>query len=106
MTSGIAADASGGSDDVIRVVVVDDQTLVRRGLRELLRWTPDIHVVADAGDGAEALRVIDEHRPDVGLLDVQLPRLTASDVLRQLSAAGHALPAILFAPFDDDEALI
>ena len=59
---------------MIRVAIVDDQTLVRRGIRSLLELASDIEVVAEAADGEEALTVIGRDHPDVVLLDVRMPR--------------------------------
>ncbi len=91
---------------MIRVVLVDDQTLVRRGIRGLLDLADDITVVAEACDGEDALQVIDAHRPDVVLLDVRMPRKTGVQVLQALHAAGTVPPTILLTTFDDDEALL
>jgi YesN/AraC family two-component response regulator len=69
---------------VIGVALVDDQTLLRRGLRGLIEMTADIRVVAEAGDGREALEVIPRFRPDVVLLDVRMPEFSGVEVLREL----------------------
>jgi DNA-binding NarL/FixJ family response regulator len=91
---------------MIRVVLVDDQTLVRQGIRSLLELAGDIAIVAEASDGEDGVAVITRERPDVVLLDVRMPRKGGLDVLRELQAA-HALPpTILLTTFDDDEALI
>jgi DNA-binding NarL/FixJ family response regulator len=91
---------------VIRVVLVDDQTLVRQGIRSLLELAGDIAIVAEAADGEEGLAVIARERPDVVLLDVRMPRKGGLDVLRELQAARALPPTILLTTFDDDEALI
>jgi DNA-binding NarL/FixJ family response regulator len=90
---------------VIRIVLVDDQTLMRRGLRGLIELTGDIEVAAEAADGDEALRVIPEAAPDVVLLDVRMPRRSGIDVLRELQARDALPPTILLTTFDDDQAL-
>jgi DNA-binding NarL/FixJ family response regulator len=91
---------------VIRVVLVDDQTLVRRGIRSLLELAGEIEIVAEASDGEEAVAAILRERPDVVLLDVRMPRKDGLQVLRDLQREG-ALPAtILLTTFDDDEALL
>lgn len=90
---------------MIRVVLVDDQTLVRRGIRSLLELSGDIAIVAEAGDGDEAVTVIRREKPDVVLLDVRMPKRDGPGVLRELQAAGSVPPAILLTTFDDDEAL-
>jgi DNA-binding NarL/FixJ family response regulator len=91
---------------VIRVVLVDDQTLVRRGIRSLLELSGDIGVVAEAGDGDEALTVIRRERPDAVLLDVRMPKRTGVEVLQDLQRAGELPPTILLTTFDDDEVLL
>jgi len=91
---------------MIRVVLVDDQTLMRRGLRGLLDLTPDLRVVAEAADGEEALAAIAASTPDVVLLDVRMPKLGGVDVLRRLAAEGRPPSTILLTTFDDDAALL
>ena len=91
---------------MIRVVLVDDQTLVRRGIRSLLELSADIGIVAEAADGEEALGVIRRERPDAVLLDVRMPKRTGIDVLQELQRAGELPPTILLTTFDDDEALL
>jgi DNA-binding NarL/FixJ family response regulator len=91
---------------MIRVVLADDQTLVRQGIRSLLELASDIEVVGEAGDGEEALRLIPRARPDVVLLDVRMPKKTGLDVLRELGAAGALPPTLLLTTFDDDAVVI
>jgi DNA-binding NarL/FixJ family response regulator len=91
---------------MIRVVLVDDQTLVRRGIRSLLELSGDIGVVAEAADGDEALAVIRRERPDAVLLDVRMPKRSGVEVLRELQAAGEQPPTILLTTFDDDDVLL
>jgi DNA-binding NarL/FixJ family response regulator len=89
---------------VIRVVVVDDQTLVRQGICSLLELTPDIRMVAEAKDGAEAIRLIPTVEAEVVLLDVRMPGQGGIEVLRAL--AGRLPPTILLTTFDDDDVVI
>ncbi len=91
---------------MIRVVVVDDQTLMRLGLRGMLELTPDIRVVGEASDGEEALVVIRETSPEVVLLDVRMPKLSGVEVLKDLKAAGRLPATILLTTFDDDAAFL
>jgi DNA-binding NarL/FixJ family response regulator len=91
---------------MIRVVLIDDQTLVRRGVRALLELAGDISIVAEAGDGIEGAAVIRRERPDVVLLDVRMPKASGLDLLRGLRDAGELPPTILLTTFDDDEALL
>ncbi len=70
----------------IRVGIVDDQALVRSGLRMIVESQPDLAVVAEAGDGEEAVRVVRAERPDVVLMDVRMPRMDGIEATRQISA--------------------
>ena len=91
---------------MIRVVLVDDQTLDRRGIRSLLELSGDIRIVAEAEDGEQALTVIRREKPDAVLLDVRMPRRTGIEVLREMRRAGDLPPTILLTTFDDDDALL
>lgn len=88
---------------MIRVVLVDDQMLVRSGIRGLLDLTHDIRVVAEAADGLEAVAVIAAAKADILLLDVRMPQCSGIELLRQQQ--GKLPPAILLTTFDDDDAL-
>jgi DNA-binding NarL/FixJ family response regulator len=87
---------------VIRVCVVDDQTLVRQGIRTLLGLVEGIEVVGEADGGRAALALLPGLRPDVLLLDLRMPDLDGVGVLRELRAAGDPPPAIVLTTFDDD----
>jgi DNA-binding NarL/FixJ family response regulator len=91
---------------VIRVVLVDDQTLVRQGIRTLLELAGDIAIVSEASDGDDALIAIAREKPDVVLLDVRMPKKNGLDVLRDLKRAGAVPPIILLTTFDDDDVLL
>jgi len=91
---------------MIEVMLVDDQNLVRKGVRSLLELSPEIAVVAEAADGAEAIRLIPEIKPDVVLLDMRMPQMSGLDVLLALSAAGTLPPTIILTTFDDDESVL
>jgi DNA-binding NarL/FixJ family response regulator len=94
------------SDAPLRLVLADDQALMRDGLRQLLELLPGVSVVAAAADGQEAYDAIRAHAPDVALLDVRMPRLTGLQVLERLRAEQHPCPVILLTTFDDDEVLL
>jgi len=91
---------------MIRVVLVEDEMLVRRGIRGLLSLGGEIDVVAEAADGEEAITVICEHQPDVVLLDVRMPKRSGIAVLEELRATASLPPTILLTTFDDDAALL
>lgn len=78
----------------LRVIVVDDEPLARPGVADLVRRDPELAVVAECGDGRSAVEAIRRLRPDLVLLDVQMPELDGFEVLRELGSA--ALPAIIF----------
>jgi DNA-binding NarL/FixJ family response regulator len=87
---------------MIRVVLADDQTLVRAGFRSILDGEPDIDVVGEAGDGAEAVRLARARRPDVVLLDIRMPGLDGLAAARQITAGSDA-GVIMLSTFDPDE---
>jgi DNA-binding NarL/FixJ family response regulator len=91
---------------MIRVALVEDQALVRAGLRTLLALFPGLEVVAEARDGEEALRVLPGTAPDVVLMDVRMPGRTGIQVLEELGRRGQVLPTILLTTFDDDSAAL
>jgi DNA-binding NarL/FixJ family response regulator len=91
---------------MIRVVLVDDQTLVRQGVRGLLELVPDIEVVGEASDGEEALEVVPALKPDVLLLDIRMPRMSGIAVLEALRDAGALPPTLVLTTFDDGDAAI
>ncbi|MFF5570797.1 response regulator [Streptomyces luteogriseus] len=86
----------------IRVVVADDQELVRSGFAMILDVQPDIEVVAEAGDGAEAVDAVRRHAPDVALLDIRMPRVDGIEACRAISAAGDCR-TVMLTTFDSDE---
>lgn len=89
----------------IRVLVADDQPIVRSGLTMLLDAQPDIDVVGAAADGREAVRLARQSRPDVGLFDVRMPVMDGIEATRQLAgpAVEDPLPIIVITTFDLDE---
>ncbi|GAA2921146.1 response regulator transcription factor [Streptomyces thioluteus] len=94
----------------ITVVIADDQEMVRTGFRMILESQPDIDVVADVVDGEAALAAVEEHRPDVLLLDIRMPKLDGLEVTRRLSALTAAEPErggrpriVIVTTFDLDE---
>ena len=87
----------------LRVCIVEDETLVRHGIRKLLELGGRVEVVAEARDGEEALLQIEQTRPDVVLLDVRLPRLDGIGVLRALREKPGAPPCLVLTTFDDRE---
>lgn len=91
---------------MIRVLLVDDQTLVRQGIRSLLGLAEDVEVVAEAEDGMTALAAVREHAPDVVLLDLRMPRHDGIWALEALRESGDATPVLVLTTFDDDELVL
>jgi DNA-binding NarL/FixJ family response regulator len=91
---------------MIDVCVVDDQTLVRQGIRSLLELTDDVAVVAEAADGDDALAVLTRHEPDVVLLDLRMPRRDGIATLEALRERGDDVPVLVLTTFDDDELVL
>lgn len=90
----------------IRIVLADDQALVRGGVRAVLEASGEIAVVAEASHGEEAVEAILSARPDVAVLDVRMPNLGGIEVLERLAALNEPVRAILLTTFDDDQAMI
>ncbi|GGL73879.1 response regulator [Streptomyces violaceoruber] len=86
----------------IRVVVADDQELVRSGFSMILEAQPDIEVVAEAGDGAEAVAAVERYAPDVLLLDIRMPVMDGLDAARRVCARS-ACKVVMLTTFDLDE---
>jgi len=89
----------------INVLLVDDQELVRSGLRRILRRKDGFAVVAECADGDEVLAAVDEHRPDVVVMDLRMRRMGGIEATRQLRARADAPPVLVLTTFDDDELL-
>jgi DNA-binding NarL/FixJ family response regulator len=88
---------------VIRVLLADDQLLVRAGLRTILQEEPDIEVVGEAGDGDQAVAGCASLRPDVVLMDVRMPRVDGLEATRRIGAAAEAPRIVILTTFDLDE---
>ncbi|HVN52905.1 MAG TPA: response regulator transcription factor [Anaerolineaceae bacterium] len=88
---------------MIRVLLVDDQTLVRQGIRLLLEIEPDIEVIGQAADGCEALQKVEETHPDVVLMDVRMPVMDGIVATRELSLRFPEIGVIILTTFENDE---
>ena len=89
----------------LRALIVDDEPLARRRVVQLLDGEPDVEVVGECEDGAEAIEAIDALRPDLLFLDVQMPEVTGLDVVAKLAESDGPVPAIVFATAYDEYAL-
>ena len=86
---------------MIRILVVDDQELVRRGIVALLGFEADLAVVAQAADGEECLALLPQHEVDVVLMDIRMPKLNGLETVRRMRVAGMATPVLLLTTFDE-----
>lgn len=91
---------------MIRVFLVEDQAIVRQGLRSLLDLVDDIEVVGEAADGEEAAAQIPAAAPDVVLLDLRMPKLGGLGLLERLGEADRLPPTLILTTFDDDSSLL
>lgn len=90
----------------IRVIVIDDDPMVRTAVRIIMATAADVEVVADAGDGRAGLDLVREHRPDVVLCDIRMPRMDGLAVLTELQAAGDVTPVIMLTTFNTDDYVV
>ncbi len=98
--------ATGAEDRRVRIFLLDDHEIVRRGVRELLESEPDLVVVGEAGDAAGAFARIPALKPDVAVLDVRLPDLDGVQVCRELRSRMPELACLMLTSFADDDALL
>jgi DNA-binding NarL/FixJ family response regulator len=91
---------------VIKVMLVDDQTLVRQGVKSLLSLTKTIEVIAEASDGQQAIDMIPEIQPDVVLMDMRMPIKSGLEAVQELSERKQLPPTIILTTFDDDELVL
>jgi DNA-binding NarL/FixJ family response regulator len=90
---------------VIRVLLVDDQPLVRTGLRRILTVRDGFDVVAECSDGDEVEAAVDAHGPDLVIMDMRMKRMSGAEAIRRLRARAESPPVLMLTTFDDDEVL-
>jgi DNA-binding NarL/FixJ family response regulator len=86
----------------IKVLLADDHHMVRAGIRQLLESASDIQVIAEAGDGEEAQALIQKHKPDVAVLDIQMPKTSGIEVTRWVRAQIPEIGVLILTAYDDD----
>lgn len=89
----------------IRILLADDHALVRRGVRLILDREPDLEVVAEAGDGAEAISMARAQEIDLAVLDIAMPRMTGLQAARELSALKPGLRILMLTMHDNEQYL-
>ena len=94
------------TSDPIRVLLADDHAVVRAGIRQFLEDAGDIQVVAEADDGEAAKALIEAHRPDVAVLDIQMPRASGIEVTRWVRSHFKEVGVLVLTAFDDDPYVI
>jgi two-component system, NarL family, response regulator NreC len=87
---------------VIRILLADDHTVVRKGLRLLLESQPEFQVVAEAANGREAVALAEEHRPDVAVMDIAMPLLNGSEAARQITAKLPEVAVVILSMHSDE----
>lgn len=86
----------------IRVLLADDHVVVRAGIRQFLEQDPDIQIVAEAGNGQEACELIDQHQPDVAVLDIQMPKMSGIEVTRWIRSHRLTTGVLILTAYDDE----
>lgn len=94
--------SSNKSKAKIRVLLADDHNLVRAGFRQLIESADDLQVIAEAGDGEEAQTLIQEHKPDVAVLDIQMPKASGIEVTRWVRTHFPEIGVLILTAYDDD----
>jgi DNA-binding NarL/FixJ family response regulator len=90
----------------MRIVVVDDQTAVREGLVTILELLPGIEVVAAGADGAEAVDLVEQHEPDVVLMDLRMPRVDGVEATKQIRARFPSTQVVVLTTYADDDSVL
>jgi two-component system NarL family response regulator len=97
------AASSSSADARASVLVVDDHALLRTGVANIINQEPDLHVVAEAANGIDALAAFEQHRPDVTLLDLRMPEMEGVEVVRQIRARDPQARVIVLTTYDTDD---
>ena len=96
------AKSSTKSKTKIRVLLADDHNIVRTGIRQLLESARDLQVIAEAGDGEEAQSLIEQYKPDVAVLDIQMPKASGIEVTRWVRAHFPEVGVLILTAYNDD----
>jgi DNA-binding NarL/FixJ family response regulator len=94
--------SSSKSKTKIRILLADDHHIVRAGIRQLLESAQDIQVIAEAGDGEEAQSLIQQHKPDVAVLDIQMPKASGIEVTRWVRSHLPGVGVLILTAYDDE----
>ena len=91
---------------MIRVLIADDEPLMRAGIKAILGTADDIELVAEAGDGREAVQIVRERRVDVAVLDIRMPRMDGLACARELRTVAPAVRVVMLTTFGEDENIV
>ena len=87
----------------IKILIADDHAVVREGTRQILEQEPDLQVVAEAGDGEEAVRLATSSKPDVAIIDIAMPKMDGIEATKQIKALSPAIAVLILTAYDDDQ---
>ncbi len=87
----------------IKILIADDHAVVREGTRQILEQEPDLNVVAEAGDGEEAVRLAGSFKPDVAIIDIAMPKLDGIEATKQIKALYPNIAVLILTAYDDDQ---
>ena len=87
----------------IKILIADDHAVVRKGTRQILEQEPDLNVVAEAGDGEEAVDLAGSFKPDVAIIDIAMPKLDGIEATRQIKALYPTIAILILSAYDDDQ---
>lgn len=90
-------------ENKIRILIADDHTVVREGTRQLLEHEPDLQVIAEAGDGEEAVRLAGQTKPDVVIMDINMPRLDGIGATKKIKELYPKTAVLILSAYDDDQ---
>ena len=94
--------STGNSPSAIRVLLADDHVVVRAGIRQFLEQSTEIQVVAEASNGQEACEMLEEHKPDVAVLDIQMPLMSGIEVTRWIRSKRLSVGVLVLTAYDDE----
>ncbi|MDD4601259.1 Oxygen regulatory protein NreC [bioreactor metagenome] len=103
LSKGITVLAPGFIVEKIRIVIADDHAVLRSGLKALLHCSPQFEVIGEAGDGLEALKMVEEIKPDVLILDISMPDMNGVDCLKEIRSRNLACRVLVLTMYDDEE---
>ena len=97
------ASAKKNSKDLIRILLAEDHIVVRNGIAAIINQQPDMEVIAEAGEGGEAVELWKQHRPDVTLMDLRMPGLSGANAIYEIHEMNRDVRIIVLTTFDGDE---